>query len=125
MKKILMMFASVCLLVFTAVSFSSCSNSDDGTILTGTTWEGTVTSTKDGNLDIRSITISFGKDHYEGYLSGTGPVDGSYSVSSDNKTVYIEAEIGNGQTIGKISADGKTMELSNPNVNLTGTLTKK
>lgn len=134
MKKFMMFFAGVCLLVMSAVSFTSCGGDDDskssGTVLTGTTWEGSLVIKDGGNYVSTSMQISFAETTYSGYyiesiLLDTKKVsiNGSYSMSSDNKTAYLSAA--KGQTVCKISADGKTMSLSNTESNTTAELTKK
>lgn len=129
MKKFLSMFAFMAVLVLGAFTLASCGSDDDddakSTILTGTTWKGVISY---GPLKAET-TIKFHTNTYEisiKALEGSLFMDsttGNYSMSSDNKTVYISAE--EGQTIGKISDDGKTMTISNSVSEASGTLTKQ
>lgn len=123
MKKFLAMFAFAAVLVISAFTLASCSSDDDNNNtsnpLSGTVWKGTLYF--EGMP--ADVTIKFNPVTYEitaGMLKGTG---GTYTLSSDYKTVYLSAS--QGQTIGKISDDGKTMTLSNPTTSATGTLTKQ
>lgn len=127
MKKFLSMFAFMAVLVLGAFTLASCGDDDDdakSTILTGTTWKGVISF---GPLKANT-TIKFNTDNYDISIVGIdAPLsttrNGNYSMSSDNKTVYISAE--EGQTIGKISDDGKTMTISNSVSEASGTLTKQ
>ncbi len=127
MKKFISMFAFAAAIVFGAFTLASCGDDDDAksTILTGTVWKGVISY---GPLKAET-TIKFHTTTYEisiVALDGSllmNTTKGNYSMSSDNKTVYITAETG--QTIGKISDDGKTMTINNSASEAAGTLTKQ
>lgn len=119
------MFAFAAAIVLGAFSLASCGDDDDddknSTILTGTVWKGYY---EQGDYFRSNVTIEFDKDIYR-ITAGkwTGAAD-HYTMSSDNKTVYMTAE--QGQTIGKISDDGKTMTISSTaSSEISGTLTKQ
>lgn len=124
MKKFLAMFAFAAAIVLGAFTLASCGDDDDdnntSNPISGTVWKGTLYF---GSDPLGDITLKFNPVTYEitaGVLIGTG---GTYSMSSDNKTVYLSTE--EGQTIGKISADGKTMTISNSTTTANATLTKQ
>lgn len=124
MKKFLVFFAGVCMIALTAVTLTSCGDDDEGNILKGTTWSGSITLSEGNSSFTSNLTLEFTSTTYRVTAGvGTGMAGGNYSLSEDNKTVYMDAQ--QGQTIGKISADGKTMTLSNTVTKISGTLTKQ
>ncbi len=124
MKKFISMFAFVAVLVLGAFTLASCGDDDDdakSTILTGTVWSGHV---EQADYYTTNITIEFDKDVYRITAGMNAGAADHYTMSSDNKTVYMVAE--EGQTIGKISDDGKTMTISSTaSSEVSGTLTKQ
>lgn len=120
-----MFFAAVCMLTLTAVSLTSCGSDDDekGYILKGTSWSGKIENKEDHSSVSSNITIKFYATSYRITAGIAIGGEGNYTMSADNKTVYMDAD--QGQTIGKISDDGKTMTISNTaNKGVSGTLTK-
>lgn len=119
------MFAFAAAIVLGAFTLASCGDDDDddtkSTILAGTVWKGTIDQ---GDYFTTNVTIEFDKDIYRITAGAWAGAADHYTMSSDNKTVYMVAE--QGQTIGKISDDGKTMKLSSTaSSEVSGTLTKQ
>lgn len=127
MKKFLTMFAFAAAIVFGAFTLASCGDDDEKSdpILTGTTWEGYIEYEEINILTLQkekvrqNITLSFTSTTYRAGSLFQGP----YSMSADNKTAYLHVD--SGETICKISDDGKSMTLSNATTNVTGKFTKK
>lgn len=112
------------MLALTAVTLTSCGDDDEGNILKGTKWDGKVTVEKGYSTFTSNLGLEFTSTTYRVTAGiGTGMAGGNYTLSEDNKTVYMDAQ--EGQTIGKISDDGKTMTLSNTATKISGTLTKQ
>lgn len=119
------MFAFVAILVIGAFTLASCGDDDDdkndsySNPLSGTVWKGTMSfEGKPADITIKFFVVTY--EITAGPYIGNG---GTYSMSSDNKTVYLSAE--EGQTVGKISNDGKTMTISNAATSASGTLTRQ
>lgn len=111
------------MMICAAVTLTSCGGDDSkSTILTGTTWEGAYEEIQKVGNNTNIITISMTYKFYEDtYTTNLSTARAPYSMSADNKTVYMTAD--SGTVTGVISSDGKTMTVSKNGISFT--LTKK